>query len=667
MGERLLAFVREVLRQRELLEDAMERDDVAMALMREDEIGRRKRQQGTGRRRIWTRRDKRLLDACDENGPECPRTRRILERLWPERGEGPHAPLLREALDEARCDGTFSHLAPILEALAQAHTDFFKHAAEIADGQMGANIRFPYSDVKDAHDKAVNRAMPFLPPDAVRFDEQYSWDSRHESPILCRDLRQPVRRGDRTVSYRVQFDARENDRVMANPMRVALAANLTRAANTFDALAKRANGPEPATRTEQLEETQAAIDAGAAVWEGVIRGLVNVPAIARLVGELAGQGHMKPETTEFGNVCANFFHDVMREFLYPEGEGVFPYFAFREEAQQAHHTGSDVAGGLSALWRRHELQEQATGCTMLARLVESGVDEQYRNKTSFTKLFSGLADALEAYTVYVQQKGKTGSVHELSIFEHIYQIRCYYSGNLPNELDSLWNSFVDATTPYEELPTVAAKVADSMLTWIRNNTGQVETIVQPERTLGQPTANQGALRNAIGLASLARNNGDCPHLAHEDCKKTVRNHVFISYSHKDQRWLNDLQTHLKPFCRDGSVTYWSDQQIATGSNWFLQIQDALSQTSVAVLLVTPDFLASDFIHDHELAPILKEAERGGVRVVWIPVRACAFERTSLKDYQAVIDPKTPLATMKANRDEAWVKICQEIEKAAKHN
>jgi hypothetical protein len=187
-----VAFVREVLRERELLEDAMERDDVAMSLMREDEIGRRNRRQGTGHRRIWTRRDKRLLDAGYENGPGCPRTEHILERLRPQRGEGPHVPLLRAALDEVQREGTFSHLAPIIEDLANAHVDFFNHVAEVAAGQVGGKMQFPYSRVKDAFDNAVDRLMPFLPPDAVQFDEEYPWDGRHESRVLHRDLHQPA-------------------------------------------------------------------------------------------------------------------------------------------------------------------------------------------------------------------------------------------------------------------------------------------------------------------------------------------------------------------------------------------------------------------------------------------------------------------------------------------
>jgi hypothetical protein len=145
---------------------------------------------------------------------------------------------------------------------------------------------------------------------------------------------------------------------------------------------------------------------------------------------------------------------------------------------------------------------------------------------------------------------------------------------------------------------------------------------------------------------------------------SVRRTVFISYSHKDERWRDDLLTHLKPYLRDGSVTVWSDQQIAPGSNWFKDIMAAIAEAKVAVMLVTADFLASDFIHEHELGPFLKEAERGGVRIIWVPVKACSQRKTPLKDYQAVHGPAHPLASIKrADRDKAWVRVCEEIEKA----
>jgi internalin A len=119
-----------------------------------------------------------------------------------------------------------------------------------------------------------------------------------------------------------------------------------------------------------------------------------------------------------------------------------------------------------------------------------------------------------------------------------------------------------------------------------------------------------------------------------------RDRVFFSYSHKDKKWRDDLDTHLKPYLRDGSITSWSDQQIAPGSEWFREIQSALTNSKIAVLLVSPDFLASDFIHEHELAPFLKEAEQGGVKILWVPIRDSAYRRTPLKNYQAVLSPHT---------------------------
>ncbi len=144
----------------------------------------------------------------------------------------------------------------------------------------------------------------------------------------------------------------------------------------------------------------------------------------------------------------------------------------------------------------------------------------------------------------------------------------------------------------------------------------------------------------------------------------MHDQVFICYSHKDKRWLEDLQTHLKPYVRNGLITAWSDKQIAPGSKWLEEIEAALTSTKVAVLLVTPNFLASDFIAEKELGPLLKKAEKGKVIIIWIPVRTSSYKETSLKDYQAAIDPGKPLANMKAERDKAWVRICEEIKKAA---
>ena len=145
----------------------------------------------------------------------------------------------------------------------------------------------------------------------------------------------------------------------------------------------------------------------------------------------------------------------------------------------------------------------------------------------------------------------------------------------------------------------------------------------------------------------------------------IRDQVFISYCHEDERFLNELRTQLKPYLRKDAFRAWSDKQLEPGSKWFETIKTALSQASVAVMLVSPGFLASDFIDEHELGPMLKEAEAGGVKILWVLIRDCAYNETRLKDYQAVVSPPgVPFAAMKpAKRDTAWRKVCEAIKQA----
>jgi TIR domain len=142
--------------------------------------------------------------------------------------------------------------------------------------------------------------------------------------------------------------------------------------------------------------------------------------------------------------------------------------------------------------------------------------------------------------------------------------------------------------------------------------------------------------------------------------------VFISYSHRDKKLMEELLTHLKPYVRSGSVTPWSDKQIAPGLKWLAEIQTARDKSSVAVLLVSPDFLASDFIHDHEVGPFLKRAEEGGFKILWVQIRASSYKETPLESFQAVVSPPAkPLAEMRtrAERDQAWVQLCEEVKRA----
>ena len=139
-------------------------------------------------------------------------------------------------------------------------------------------------------------------------------------------------------------------------------------------------------------------------------------------------------------------------------------------------------------------------------------------------------------------------------------------------------------------------------------------------------------------------------------------HVFVSYSHQDAEWLRRLQVHLKPLIRHGTLELWDDSKIKPGAAWRDEIEAALSRASVAVLLVSADFLASDFVADKELPPLLDRAASGGVRIMSVIVGPCLFERHSeLSKYQAVNSPSLPLTKMQRHEaEETLVKLAQAI-------
>lgn len=141
------------------------------------------------------------------------------------------------------------------------------------------------------------------------------------------------------------------------------------------------------------------------------------------------------------------------------------------------------------------------------------------------------------------------------------------------------------------------------------------------------------------------------------------NNVFISYSHADVDWLNRLRVHLKPLERDGVISLWDDTRLQAGSQWEQEIAEALAQADVAILMISADFLASDFITRNELPPLLVAAEQRGTRVLPVIISPCRFEQTpALARFQSVNPPSEPLVKLRrAKREAVYVKLSRIIE------
>ncbi len=116
---------------------------------------------------------------------------------------------------------------------------------------------------------------------------------------------------------------------------------------------------------------------------------------------------------------------------------------------------------------------------------------------------------------------------------------------------------------------------------------------------------------------------------------TTKPQVFISYSQKDRPYLDRIRSHLRSFELNTDIKIWDDQKLTAGDRWEEKIHGAIETATVAILLISPDFLASAYINKIELPKLLEKAERNELRILPIIVRPAPWVHTPLAYYQVL--------------------------------
>jgi len=150
-------------------------------------------------------------------------------------------------------------------------------------------------------------------------------------------------------------------------------------------------------------------------------------------------------------------------------------------------------------------------------------------------------------------------------------------------------------------------------------------------------------------------------------KSSSKNTIFISYSHNDEIWKDKLIKHLKVLQRQNMLNIWDDRQLKAGDQWFEKIKNALNEATVAVMMVSADFLDSNFILSEEVPVLLKKREREGLRIVPIIIKPCVWQAIGwLSKMQAV--PKDGVPLMKYSEyeiEDSLANIAMDIAKCIK--
>ena len=138
--------------------------------------------------------------------------------------------------------------------------------------------------------------------------------------------------------------------------------------------------------------------------------------------------------------------------------------------------------------------------------------------------------------------------------------------------------------------------------------------------------------------------------------------VFYSYAHEDEALIKELRKHLSILKRQGVIREWYDREITAGTEWKGQIDQHLNSAGVILLLISADFLASDYCYDVEMKRALERHDQGEARVIPVILRPVDWQGAPFGKLQSLPTDGKPVTSW-TNRDEAFTDVARGIRNA----
>jgi hypothetical protein len=154
----------------------------------------------------------------------------------------------------------------------------------------------------------------------------------------------------------------------------------------------------------------------------------------------------------------------------------------------------------------------------------------------------------------------------------------------------------------------------------------------------------------------------CKYYNYDLTQTTQSMKLFFSYAHKDEPLRDQLATHLSLLKRQNIITDWHDRDITAGTDWAQAIDDNLNTADIILLLISADFLASDYCYEKEMTRALERHSQGTACVIPIILRPCDWHSALFGKLQALPKDAKPI-TEWDNPDKAFTNIAQGIRKA----